>query len=725
MRVTQEIGNKPAMLAVALAAVAAAATLLAPALPARAQGAPVRVAPAGQLPTDRVIIKWRTAGVAAIQIDDTAGRAAHLSARTGLELAPVRMIADRLDVLRLAAPVGGSALRHALERLNADPSVQYAEADERRYIFAAPNDPRYGPGSDANGTWSGQWYLGDPSATTPAATGAASAWATATGLDLVIAVIDTGVDFTHPDLGVYNVITNPTGKLLPGYDFVCNDSAANCASTATGNTYSLANDASGWDADPSDPGDWISAADLARPDNFFKGCGDGTNKDQPLDSTWHGTRVAGIAAALTNNHVGIAGVAPGAYILPVRTIGKCSGYISDIVSGMYWAAGVAYSPLTGVPANPYPAQVLNLSIGAHTSCTQTEQDAVTAITQAGHVIVAAAGNDGGPLSAPANCSGVLSVAGLRHIGTKVGYSNVSSTAAAVSIAAPAGNCVNLSPSHPYALPCLYSIETTSNEGKTTPGAPAYTYAQLAPGYTGSLLNEGSAGTSFAAPIVSGVVAMMVQANVNLNAAQIIARLQASATPFPVPAVPATGGICHVATLAKDSAGAYTDLQTADCQCTTATCGAGMLNAVAALGQALFPQVSLVTSVDSASFGQSISLDGSASTAASGRTIASWTWSSDPSVAIANASSPKATVVFPALRPLTITLTITDDLGRSATASKTIYSGLLPVGRSGGGGLPAWALGLLAAALLASRLGRRAAEKAPIEGPAKGPGHDWN
>jgi hypothetical protein len=124
-------------------------------------------------------------------------------------------------------------------------------------------------------------------------------------------------------------------------------------------------------------------------------------------------------------------------------------------------------------------------------------------------------------------------------------------------------------------------------------------------------------------------------------------------------------------------------------------------------------------------GQSISLDGSASTAATGRTIASWAWSSDPSVAIANAGSPKATVVFPALRPLTITLTITDDLGRSATASKTIYSGLLPEGRGGGGDLPAWALGLLAAALLASRLGRRAAEKDPIGGPANGPGHHWN
>jgi serine protease len=691
--------------AVALAAACAFALWLATAPPAIAQAAPYRADTPRQLATDRVIVKWRTSGVAAIQIDDTAARAAHLAESSGLALAPVRTIAERLDVLRLAAPVRGGEMQRVLERLGSDPSVQYAEADERRYILAAPNDPRYLPGSDANGSWSGQWYLGDPSAATPAATGAISAWATATGLNMVIAIIDTGVDFTHPDLGRYDVVANPTGKLLPGYDFICNDSGALCSGAATGNTYLVANDHDGWDADPSDPGDWISAADLARSDNFFKGCGDGPNHDQPIDSTWHGTRVAGIAAAQTNNGIGIAGVAPGAYILPVRVIGKCSGYISDIVTGMYWAAGVAYTPLTGIPANPYPAQVLNLSIGAHSACTQTEQDAVTAITLAGHIIVAAAGNDGGPMSAPANCTGVLSVAGIRHIGTKVGYSNVSSTAAAVSIAAPAGNCVNLNTTHPFTLPCLYSIETTSNSGKTAPVSPTYTYALLAPGYTGSLLNEGSAGTSFAAPIVSGVAAMMVQANLNLNAAQIIERIQAAASPFPVPAVPATGGICHVAALTQDANGAYTDIQSSDCQCTTATCGAGMLNAVAALGQALRPQASVITSESRASVGDSITLDGSASSAASGHTIVAWAWSSDPSVPIENPTSAKARLVFPALRPLTVTLVVTDDLGRSATASKGIDSVGISAGSSGRGDFPAWALGLLAAVLVASRIGR--------------------
>jgi len=642
--------------------------------------------------TDRVIVKWRDSGVAAVQIDTTEGRTARLSAATGISLSPVRAIRQRLDVMRLASPMTGMALRHVLNRLKADPSVQYAEADELRYALGIPNDPRFAAGSDANGSWSGQWYLNDPDSTAPAAIGATTAWDTATGAGYVIAILDTGVDLAHPDLGSYG----SGGKLLPGYDFVCNDSGSNCASSTAGNTYLVANDGSGWDADPTDPGDWISAADLARSDGFFKGCGGGTNQDQPLNSTWHGTRVAGIAAALTNNGVGTAGVAPDALLLPVRVIGKCSGYVSDIVDGMYWAAGLTAADLTAnaVPANAYPATVINMSLGASSACTQTEQDAVTAIVQAGHAIVVAAGNDGGPVGAPANCQGVISVAGLRHIGTKVGYSDVSSTAAAITIAAPAGNCVNLNPNYPWTLPCVYSIETTSNDGLTTPGNPFYTYALFAPTYTGNDLNEGSVGTSFAAPIVSGVVAMMVQANPSLTSQQVVARLQASATPFPTPAVPATGGICHVATLATDSKGKYTDLQNSDCQCTAASCGAGMLNAAAALVQALAPIAHVTTSVTTATVGQSVTLDGSASTAAAGQVITGYQWTSDPSIGIANATSAVAKLIFPALRPITVTLTVTDSMGRQDQATATINSKLLSAG-GGKGAMDPGELGILA------------------------------
>jgi len=665
-----------------------------------ASAAPWRGFPAAQTATDRVIVKWRDSGVAAVQIATTEARTARLSAATGVALSPVRTIHDRVDVMRLESPMAGMALRHVLSRLKADPFVLYAEADERRYALAAPNDPRFSAGSDANGQWDGQWYLNDPNSTTPAAIGATTAWDTATGSGYVIAIIDTGVDLTHPDLGTYGA----GGKLLPGYDFICNDSGSNCTSTTASNTYLVANDGTGWDADPTDPGDWISLADLQRSDNFFKGCGGGTNQDQPINSTWHGTRVAGIAAALTNNkdsngnYVGIAGTAPDALLLPVRVIGKCSGYVSDIVAGMYWAAGLTNTDIVNnaVPTNLHPATVLNLSLGASSACTQTEQDAVNAILQDGHAIVAAAGNDGGPVGAPADCRGVISVAGLRHIGTKVGYSDVSSTASAITIAAPAGNCVNVNSGYPWALPCVYSIETTSNDGLTVPGHPTYTYALFAPGYaaTANVLNEGSVGTSFAAPIVSGVVALMVQANPNLTSARLIARLQASATPFPTPASPATGGLCHVAALTQDSNSKYTDLQTSDCQCTSATCGAGMLNAAAAVSQALNPLASITTSVSSATVGQSVTLDGTGSTASNNLPIAAYQWSASSGVSIANAHSAVAKLVFPALRPITVTLTVTDSMGRQDTATATINSKLLSAG-GGRGALDPTALAFLA------------------------------
>jgi serine protease len=513
----------------------------------------------------------------------------------------------------------------------------------------------------------------------------------------VVAVLDTGVDFSQPDLGAFAT----GGKLLPGFDFICNDSGTNCTVPAAGNTYLVANDGDGWDTDPTDPGDWIDAADLARGDHFFDGCGTDVYPDHHVESNWHGTRVAGLIGAISNNSVGIAGIAPDAFILPVRVIGKCHGYISDIVSGMYWAAGLTTSSLKGIATNPSPAPILNLSFGGFGPCSRTEQDAVNALDQAGHLVVVAAGNDGGPLSAPANCTGALAVAGLRHVGTKVGYSNVSSTAAAVGIAAPAGNCVILNPSYPWTQPCRYSIETTSNDGLTTPGNPFYTYAIFHPSYPGNVLNEGNVGTSFAAPMVAAVAALMVQANPNFTTQKLIARLQAAATPFPVPATAAPGGICHVAALTVDASGKnYTDVQNAECQCTTATCGAGMLNAAAAVGLALNPQASIVTSADTARVGQSITLDGSTSTAAAGRLISTYHWTSDPNVAIENAGTAIARIVFPALRPITVTLTVTDDVGRQDQASKTINSVALSAGGGRGALAPEALLALAGAATLA-------------------------
>lgn len=684
-----------------------------------ASAAPWRTYAPGEEPTDRIIVKWRDSGFAAVQMVGTPERTARLSQSTGVGLRPIRELYDRLDLMRLDAPIKGGAMRHVIARLRADPAVQYAEADQRRYALAFPDDPpndtRFVAGSDAVGQWVGQWYLHDPSAAAPAAIGATTAWKTASGQNYVIAVIDTGVDLTHPDLGTYGL----GGKLLPGADFICNDQGTDCTTVSASYTYLVANDGNGWDTDPSDPGEWISAADLARSDGFFAGCGEGPNLDEPVNSTWHGTRVAGIAAALTNNNLGIAGVAYGSYILPVRVIGKCSGYVSDIVAGMYWAAGMTYTPIADVAGNAFPAQVLNLSVGGRAPCSQTEQDAVTAIVQAGHVVVAAAGNDGGPVDAPANCVGALAVAGIRQVGTKVGYSNVSSTAATVTIAAPAGNCVVLNTSYPWTQPCQYSIETTSNDGVTVPGNPFYTYSLFVPSYAGNVLNEGSVGTSYAAPLVSGVVALMVQANPSLTASQIIARIQAGATPFPVPATPPPGGVCHVATLIADSAGHYTDVQAQECQCTTTTCGAGMLNASAALSKALEPQASIVVTPETARIGENVTLDGSASSASSGTYITAYHWTVDPNVAIANASSPVASLKFPALRPITVTLTVTDSAGRQDVASQVVNSKAFKE-TNGGGAIEPETLAILGLGVFGAFLRRRGPSAVMLRGrPPRG------
>ncbi len=686
-----------------------------------ASAAPWRTHTPGEEPTDRIIVKWRDSGFAAVQMTGTPERTARLSQLTGVSLHPMRQLHDRLDLMRLDAPAKGGALRHVIARLRADPAVQYAEPDQRRYALAfpddPPNDPRFVAGADGVGQWVGQWYLHDPSAAAPAAIGATTAWKSSSGQNYVIAIIDTGVDLAHPDLGTYGL----GGKLLPGRDFVCNDQGTDCSALTAGNTYLVANDGDGWDLDPTDPGEWISAVDLARSDGFFAGCGGGTNLNEPINSTWHGTRVAGIAAALTNNNLGIAGVAYGSYILPVRVIGKCSGYVSDIVAGMYWAAGMDYTSISDIPVNAFPAQVLNLSVGGRAPCSQTEQDAVTAIVQDGHVVVAAAGNDGGPVDAPANCAGTLSVAGIRHLGTKVGYSNVSSTTAAISIAAPAGNCVVVNTSYPWTQACQYSIETTSNDGVTVPGQSFYTYSLFARGYTGNVLNEGSVGTSYAAPLVSGVVAMMVQANPGLTASQIIARIQAGATAFPVPPTPPPGGVCHVASLDTDSAGNYSDVQAQECQCTTTTCGAGMLNAPAALAKALQPQASVVVTPGTASIGQTVTLDGSASSAASGSYLASYHWTVDPDVAIADASSPVASLKFPAFRPITVTLTVTDSLGREDAASQVVNSRAFRAPSGGSGEMAPGTLLILASGACGAFLRRRGRSAAMLRGRPPGGG----
>ncbi len=674
-------------------------------------------APAADPATDRIIVKWRDTGVAVTHIKALESRTQLLRDRSGLPLHAVRSFGRDFDVLRLArdynakASASATELHAAIAELNTNPFIEYAEADERIYALSIPDDPRFILGNDALGEWTGQWYLGDPNATTPSAVGATTAWDTARGDKVVVAVIDSGIRTDHPDLN---------GKLLQGYDFVCYDNGQAC--DAGGTALALtANDNSGWDADPSDPGDGLDAADLARADRYFdRKCGDGPNHDQPIDSSWHGTRVAGIIAAVTNNSIGIAGVAPDAKVLPIRALGRCGGFTSDLIAAMLWAGGISDASLNNVVSTHRPAQlatILNLSLGNRSACSAAEQSAIDRLIAAGVLVVAAAGNDGGPVGAPGNCNGVLSVAGVRHVGSKVGYSNVSSTAASISIAAPAGNCVNTVTTRP----CLYPIDTLTNEGKLAPqtlathpdmGLTSYTYSIFNSGYAGNTLNAGNVGTSYAAPIVAGVAALMRSVNSQLTPAEIIARLKSTATPFPALAEAPTDGVCHVAALTRDSDGVYNDLQEHDCQCTTATCGAGIVNAPAAVLAAQRPQAVIKSSATIGSIGQRITLDGSSSAATSTRHIASYQWSVDPNISILNPTSAIAEIVFPATRPITVTLVVTDDTGAQDTSSLLIASSLTGTGSGGGGAVGLLDLLLLALLALAGLLTRRELKRGP-------------
>jgi serine protease len=521
-----------------------------------------------------------------------------LAQRSSVALGNSRRITNGLHLMQVT-PGQGESEAAVLARLRADPAVESAEVDQRRYPHALPNDPLF----------SNQWYELNNQ---PAAIDAVAAWDITTGLtNVVIADLDTGVRFDHPDLGA---------KLLTGYDFITDPV--------------VANDGDGRDADASDPGDWVTAADVST--STFSGC-------TVSDSSWHGTRTAGILGAIANNSTGIAGISWGVRILPVRVLGKCLGRDSDILDGMRWAAGLH---VDGVPDNTHPAQIINMSLGGTGSCASYQQTVINEVLAQGVLIVVSAGNEGGPVDSPANCVGVAGVAGLRNVGTKVGFSSLGPQ---VALSAPAGNCVNSSGA------CVYPIDTTSNAGMTTPTINGYT-DQLNP----------SLGTSFSAPIVSGIAALMVSVNSHLTAPQLIARLKEGSAAFPVSS-DTTIPNCHVPANSSD-------LQTTECNCTTQTCGTGMANAPGALKAALRPIAAIQVPAKVAS-GQNVTLSAVGSAAACGHSIATYAWTivAPSNVPVQGANMPDAIVVAPSSGSITLQVTVTDDAGLTDTAQVTISS----------------------------------------------------
>jgi serine protease len=345
------------------------------------------------------------------------------------------------------------------------------------------------------------------------------------------------------------------------------------------------------------------------------------------------------------------------------------------------------------PVNATPAQVINMSLGGLGSCSATYTQAVADIAAKGVLIVASAGNEGGPVDIPANCPGVLAVAGLRHVGTKVGYSNLGPE---VGIAAPAGNCVNTGATDP----CLFSLVTTTDSGSQGPVGPDYTNAY-----------NYNVGTSFSAPLAAAAAALMRAVNPGLTPKQLIARLQTSARAFPATSdtVP-TPSACHT------PAGS-TDVQSSECLCTTSVCGAGMLDTGAAVLEALRPSAVAGYSGIVAT-GRTLTVDGSASGVAVGRGPASYRWTvastsgGATSPAFANPTAAVTTVLSPSVGSYTVRLTVTDSTGATDTADITVQAtdtgGVVtpttPPSSGGGGGavLPPALLGLAVLAALRRR-----------------------
>ncbi|WP_427312962.1 MprA protease, GlyGly-CTERM protein-sorting domain-containing form [Cupriavidus sp. H39] len=475
----------------ALALAAAAACGAVPTSAALAAGA--QSAPAY---TGHIIVRWRDGttaidGNGATKSPAAAEALKQLSERTGIAVTARRAMGGNLQLLQVPDAFAADP-EAAAARLRQDPRVADAVPDRwLRLHDTLPDDPEF----QVN-----QPYL-KGTGTVVGGVNLPRAWDRTRGSNgMVVAVVDTGI-LPHPDLA---------GRLLPGFDFI---------STAT-----VSNDGDGRDGDPTDTGDNLPAG--------FTCPGSTTPITDPTNNSWHGTRVAGVLGAQTSNARDIAGVDWNARILPVRVSGRCGALLSDTVDGMRWAGGL---PVPNVPDNPTPARVVNISLGGGT-CSSIEQQAVNDLNARGVVVVAAAGNNRGAVEAPADCSGVIAVTAHANDGENASYANVGPQ---VALSAPGGGCGNSQVVEGRCTVTPSVIRTLSNDGKTA---------------LGNYVVTSSAGTSFAAPMVSGVVSMMFTLNGALTPAQVTAALKSSARPHPSGTFCTTNpGVCGAGLLDADGA----------------------------------------------------------------------------------------------------------------------------------------------------------------------------
>jgi len=584
--------------------------------------APPKLIPAVHATTDRVIVKFRDPVLSTAR-SLSANHVSNLSGAAGISLRHVRPMSGRAQVFALPRHMSMADVELIARRLAADPAVEYAEPDRIKYPLLVPNDTQY----------SNQWDLHNSTAE-PGGINMQAAWDITTGSSgIVVAVIDTGI-VPHADIDTN--VTDNTGRLVNGYDFIHQDLWQSSFQNLT------ANDGSGRDADPTDAGDWITAAENNGTDStggFFTGCV--AAPSTYYDSSWHGTHVAGTIGALTNNGTGVAGIAGGnngiggVSIQPLRVLGKCGGYTSDEADAITWAAG---GTVSGLSNNTTPVKVINLSLGGDGACGVTEQAAITSAIAAGAVVIAAAGNGDSNFigvdasgTAPANCNGVIPVAAINRTGARSSYSNFGTI---VKIAAPGGDFSDAG--------ILSTLNTGTTTATASPGGDAYT-AYI--------------GTSMATPHVAGVAALMLSLRPNMKPSRTLAFLQSSARAFP------TG-------TARD--------------CTTSLCGAGIVNAAAAVtavNATVAPTANAGTDTTGA-IGSVVTLSGSGTPTAPAL-IASYAWTQTAGTAVTLSGTTTATPSFtsPSVAAgtvLTFSLTVTDDVGMTSAADTVDVTVVNPV-----------------------------------------------
>jgi subtilisin family serine protease len=327
----------------------------------------------GHLHAKYKVVSARNAFANAAQAQTVLGAGLRERLEKRQKRAPKNAVVPSLENIYVIRVPQGANLAAMLAEYRSNPGVEYAQFNYKQEPYLVPNDPYYASANSWGQGYDDLWGL------KANRMNCAPAWDIATGSGVIVAVVDTGVDYNHADLAA-NICRDGSGNLV-GYD-------------VSGNT------------EVDDP-------DLAIPDN------------DPSDDLGHGTHCAGIIAGVGNNGQGIIGVAPGAKIMPVKIFPNA--YDNICAAGIKWAADNG-------------ADVLSCSWGPGSRLISDPviEDALDYAYAKGCVLVFAAGNANDEVNyySPANYPITIAVAATDHSDIRSTFSNYGST---IAVAAPGGD----------------------------------------------------------------------------------------------------------------------------------------------------------------------------------------------------------------------------------------------------------------------------------------------